>query len=61
LRAQKKTLPNWSKVVGLMDRLIKEIAGSKTHPVKIAAFMHHRLCRHQNGAEEGIIQRYASL
>ena len=44
-----------------MDRLIKEIAGSKTHPVKIAAFMHHRLCRHQNGAEEGIIQRYASL
>lgn len=49
----KKTPPDWSKVVGLMDRLIEEIAESGTHPhhlhrpphphpVETAAFLHHR-------------------
>ena len=52
----KKTPPDWSKVVGLMDRLIEEIAESGTHPhrphyphpphqphpVEIAASLHHR-------------------
>jgi len=46
----KKTPPDWSKVVGLMDRLIEEIAKSGTHPhhphqphpVEIAASLHHR-------------------
>jgi len=46
----KKTPPGWSKVVGLIDRLIDEIAESGTHPhrpphphpVETAAFLHHR-------------------
>ena len=49
----KKTPPDWSKVVGLIDRLIDEIAESGTHlhhphrpphphPVETAAFLHHR-------------------
>ncbi|MEA1863863.1 MAG: Fic family protein [Euryarchaeota archaeon] len=42
----KKTPPDWSKVVGLMDRLIEDIAESETHrhrhPVETAAFLHHR-------------------
>ena len=42
----KKTPPDWPKVVGLMDRLIEDIAESETHPhrhpVETAAFLHHR-------------------
>jgi len=40
----KKTPPGWSKVVGLMDRLIEEIAesGTHAHPAETAAFLHHR-------------------
>lgn len=38
----KKTPPDWSKVIKLMDELIKELAQSKMHPVETAAFLHHR-------------------
>ena len=37
-----KTPPDWSKVVGLMDELIREVAENRMHPVDTAAFLHHR-------------------
>ena len=37
-----KTPPDWSKVVGSMDELIREVAKNKMHPVDAAAFLHHR-------------------
>jgi len=37
-----KTPPDWTRVVGLMDNLIKETAESKKHPVETAALLHYR-------------------
>lgn len=37
-----KTPPDWSKVVRLMDELIKETNERKSHPVETAAILHHR-------------------
>ncbi len=37
-----KTPPDWTKVVGLMDNLIKETAESKKHPVETAALLHYK-------------------
>ena len=33
--------PDWSKITGLMDELIKKISWSKMHPVGTSAFLHH--------------------
>ncbi|NJD75895.1 MAG: Fic family protein [Candidatus Methanoperedens sp.] len=35
------TSPDWSQVIRLMDKLIKEISWSNMHPVGISAFLHH--------------------
>jgi Fic family protein len=40
-----KTPPDWSKVTGQMDELIKEIARYKKHPVEVAALLHHGFVR----------------
>ncbi|MBN1133646.1 MAG: Fic family protein [Methanosarcinaceae archaeon] len=37
-----KTPPDWSKIVKLMDELIKNLVESKRHPIETAAFLHHR-------------------
>ena len=37
-----KTPPDWSKIVKLIDELIKNVVESKTHPIETAAFLHHR-------------------
>lgn len=37
-----KTPPDWSKVVGSMDELIREVAENRMHPIDTAAFLHHR-------------------
>jgi len=37
-----KTPPDWSKVVGSMDELIREVAENRMHPIDAAAFLHHR-------------------
>ena len=37
-----KTPPDWSKVAGSMDELIREVAENRMHPIDAAAFMHHR-------------------
>lgn len=37
-----KSLPDWSKIVKLMDELIEKITESKAHPVETASFLHHR-------------------
>ncbi len=33
--------PDWSKITGLMDELIKKVSWSKMHPVGTSAFLHH--------------------
>ena len=40
-----KTPPDWSKVPGLMDELIENIAQYKKHPVEAAALLHHGFVR----------------
>ena len=37
-----KTPPDWSKIVKLMDELVKKISESITHPVETAAYLQHR-------------------
>ena len=37
-----KMPPDWSKVVGLMDGLIRGVAESRMQPIGTAAFLHHR-------------------
>ena len=37
-----KALPDWSKIVKLMDEMMGKIAESKGHPVETASFLHHR-------------------
>ena len=36
-----KTPPDWSKIIGLMDELIEDIAQYNGHPVEVAALLHH--------------------
>ena len=38
----KKTPPDWSKVVTLMDKLIENIKKSEKNPIETSAFLHHR-------------------
>ncbi len=38
----KKTPPDWSKVVHLMDELIENLEKSEKHPIETSAFLHHR-------------------
>ncbi|MDW7776430.1 MAG: Fic family protein [Methanosarcinales archaeon] len=38
----KKTPPDWSKVVQLMDVLIENIEKSEKNPIETSAFLHHR-------------------
>ncbi|CAG0962237.1 MAG: Fic family protein [Candidatus Methanoperedens sp.] len=40
-----KTPPDWSKIVKLMDELVKKISESKTHPVETAAYLQHRFVK----------------
>ncbi len=35
------TPPDWSQVIRLMDKLIKELSWSNMHPVGTSAFLHH--------------------
>jgi len=37
-----KTPPDWSKIVKLMDGLTEKLLESRTHPIEIAAYLHHR-------------------
>ena len=36
-----KTPPDWSKIVKLMDGLTEKLLESRTHPIEIAAYLHH--------------------
>ena len=38
----KKTPPDWSKVVNLMDELIENIEKNENNPIETSAFLHHR-------------------
>ncbi|KAF5409861.1 MAG: hypothetical protein C5S43_05780 [Candidatus Methanocomedens sp.] len=38
----KKTPPDWSKVVNLMDELIENIEKNENDPIETSAFLHHR-------------------
>ena len=38
----KKTPPDWSKVVNLMDELIENVEISEKNPIETSAFLHHR-------------------
>src|SRR5659263_117259 len=37
-----KTPPDWSKIIKLMDGLTEKILESRTHPIEIAAYLHHK-------------------
>lgn len=42
ITSAKKTPPDWSKVVNLMDELIENIEISEKNPIETSAFLHHR-------------------
>ncbi len=37
-----KSPPDWSKIVRLMDELIKKITNSEGHPIETASLLHHK-------------------